>query len=122
MFDVSDDFDAVRDLTAVEAPTADCRIVTPRGEVDAHNAPALRQAISDLLENPAVRHLVMDLSRTTFLDSSALGVLIGALKRMRERDGRLDVVQPPKAIRRIFEITALDRVLDLRESREQALS
>jgi len=97
-------------------------VVTPYGEVDAHSAPSLRQAISDELLDPGVRHLVVDLSRTTFLDSSALGVLIGAFKRMRERDGRLDVVQPPPALRRIFEITALDRILSLYESREQALA
>jgi len=107
---------------AIDAPTERCRVVTPYGEVDAHSAPTLRQAISDELLEPGVTHLVVDLSRTTFLDSSALGVLIGAFKRMRERSGRLDVVQPPAALRRIFEITALDRILSLYESREQALA
>jgi anti-sigma F factor antagonist len=107
---------------AVDAPADRCRVVTPHGEVDAHSAPALRQAISDQLLDAGVTQLVVDLSRTTFLDSSALGVLIGAFKRMRERDGRLDVVQPPAALRRIFEITALDRILSLYESREQALA
>jgi len=104
---------------AVETPSARRRVITPYGEVDAHTAPALRQAIADQLADPYVTQLIVDLSRTTFLDSSALGVLIGAFKRMRERDGRLDIVQPPPAIRRIFEITALDRILPLWESRDQ---
>ena len=106
----------------VYAPNALCRVITPSGEIDAHTAPALRLAVADQLVDPAVTHLVVDLSRTTFLDSSALGVLIGAFKRMRERDGRLDIVQPPPELRRIFEITALDRILPLWESRDLALS
>jgi anti-sigma B factor antagonist len=106
----------------VDSPSARCRVITPHGEVDAHTAPALRQAIAGELADPGVTQLVVDLSRTTFLDSSALGVLIGAFKRMRERDGRLDVVEPPAAVRRIFEITALDRVLSLWESRDEALA
>jgi anti-sigma B factor antagonist len=106
----------------LDTPNAHCRVLAPYGEVDAHTAPELRQAVAVHLADPAVTQLIVDLSRTTFLDSSALGVLIGAFKRMRERDGRLDVVQPAAALRRIFEITALDRILSLYESREEALA
>jgi anti-sigma B factor antagonist len=97
-------------------------VVVPTGEIDAHTAPALRQAVANQLADPAVTHLVVDLSGTTFLDSSALGVLIGSFKRMRERDGRLDIVQPPPELRRIFEITALDRVLPVAETHAAALA
>jgi anti-sigma F factor antagonist len=106
----------------VEAPNASSRVLTPHGEVDAHTAPALRQAVAEQLLDPEVTQLVIDLSHATFLDSSALGVLIGAFKRMTERGGRLDVVQPSAPLRRIFEITALDRILSLRESRQEALA
>ena len=75
-----------------------------------------------MLAEPGVTHLVIDLSGATFLDSSALGVLVGALKRMREADGQLDIVLPTSPLRRIFEITALDRVLVLHETRAEALS
>jgi anti-sigma B factor antagonist len=107
---------------AVEAPEPTVRIVTPVGEIDAHTAPHLRSAIVETLENARIEHLVVDLSRTSFLDSSALGVLVGALKRMREREGRLDIVLPSSHARRIFEITALDRVLTLHETRAGALA
>ena len=105
----------------IDAPSSGSRVVTPRGEIDIHTAPALRLTIAEALADPAVDRLVVDLSQTTFLDSSALGVLIGALKRMREREGRLGIVEPPSSIRRIFEITALDRVLDLHPDRDAAL-
>lgn len=115
-FDVPDERGAV-DLAL---PSAGCVVLTPKGEIDAYSAPLLRDRITDALE-PGVIRLVVDLSRTTFLDSSALGVLVGALKRMRERDGTLHIVVPPPEIRRVFEITNLDRVFDLHDSLASAL-
>ena len=106
----------------VETPSNGCRIVAAGGEIDAHTAPRLRERIHEVLAEPGIDHLVIDLSSATFLDSSALGVLVGALKRMREVDGRFDVVLPTSPLRRIFEITALDRVLALHETRAEALS
>ncbi len=110
-----------RGTVEVDQPFAECWVLTPRGEIDAYSAPLLRERIVQALEADAVTRLVVDLSGTTFLDSSALGVLVGALKRVRERDGRLDVVSPPHGVRRVFEITNLDRVLELHDSLESAL-
>lgn len=75
----------------------------------------------DALASAGVTRLVVDLTQTTFLDSSALGVLVGALKRVREKGGRLDIVRPSAGGRRIFEITNLDRVLDLHDTLGSAL-
>ena len=106
---------------AVEAPREGCRLVAASGEIDAHTAPSLRERIQAVLAEGGIEQLVLDLSGATFLDSSALGVLIGASKRMGELGGRLDIVLPATHLRRIFEITALDRVLSLHESRQSAL-
>jgi anti-sigma B factor antagonist len=106
----------------VEAPREGCRLVAASGDLDAHTAPRLRERIQGVLAEGRVEHLVIDLSGTTFLDSSALGVLVGALKQMGEREGRLDIVLPSSHLRRIFEITALDRVLALHETRASALA
>lgn len=106
----------------VETPSNGCCVVVAGGEIDAHTAPRLRERIHEVLAEPGIDHLVIDLSNATFLDSSALGVLVGALKRMREVDGRFDIVLPTSPLRRIFEITALDRVLALHETRAEALS
>ena len=57
--------------------------------------------------------MVVDLAAVTFLDSSALGAIVGLFRRLRERDGRLRIVQPTGAASRIFEHTGLDAVLDL---------
>jgi anti-sigma B factor antagonist len=106
----------------VRAPSPEVRVVTPTGEIDAHTAPQLRATILDELDDRRVNVLVIDLSGVSFLDSSALGVLVGTLKRMRERGGRLEIVLPASHARRVFEITALERVLSLHETLDEALA
>jgi anti-sigma B factor antagonist len=98
-----------------------CVVVATSGEVDAYSAPELRGELVAALAPPSATLLVVDLSRTTFLDSSALGALVGGLKRAREQDKRLVVVVPLGGVRRIFEITSLDRVFDLYETLGEAL-
>jgi anti-sigma B factor antagonist len=58
----------------------------------------------------------------TFVDSTALGVLIGATKQLQATDGALAIVCPHEKIRRVFQITGLDRVLAMHASRDEAFS
>jgi anti-sigma B factor antagonist len=66
--------------------------------------------------------LVIDLSRVTFIDSMALGVLLDGMKRLRARGGVLRIAGPRPDVRRIFEITLLDRVFPLDATRSEALA
>jgi anti-anti-sigma factor len=66
---------------------------------------------------------VLDLARVRFMDSMALGVVLGASKRLQPQGGQLRVIVPSGSdLRRIFEITMLDRVIPLDESRQEALA
>jgi anti-sigma B factor antagonist len=65
---------------------------------------------------------VVDLSEATFIDSTTLGVLLGTLKRLRTVGGEIALVCTDRNIRKIFEITLLDRVFPLFESRDAAVS
>lgn len=96
-------------------------VVTLRGEVDAYSAPSLRLDLRRLIDGGASVVLI-DLSAVTFLDSSALGALVGALRRLREQGGGLLIVEPETAAARIFGLTGLDTVLDLYPTRAAALS
>ena len=100
----------------------DVWVTTSNGEIDAFSAPSLREDLRHLIEELGARSLVIDLSAVTFLDSSGLGAVVGALRRLNERDGELRIVQPRSAASRIFEHTGLDRVLDLYTDREAAVS
>jgi RNA polymerase sigma-B factor len=82
-------------------------LVTVSGEIDVATSPRLRSELIDLLDQKA-QSIVLDLGGMSFIDSSGLGVLVGALRRLREQDGSSIVLrgmQPP--VRRVFEITGL---------------
>jgi anti-sigma B factor antagonist len=99
-------------------------VVTLRGELDAHDATRLRELFSAAVNDVAVAsrpRLVIDLTGVAFLDSTALGTIIGAVRRVREVGGDLRVVLPETAARRIFEITGLDEVLEVHPTRAAAL-
>jgi len=99
------------------------RVVTLRGEIDAFTAPSLRLEFERLIEEAsALSIFVIDLAAVTFLDSSALGALVGALRLLRARGATLRVVEPEGAVKRIFAQTGLDAVLALYPTRELALS
>lgn len=85
------------------------RVVRLEGELDAFVAPQLREQLGSAIEDAAQDGmLVVDLARVTFLDSTILGALVGALRRMREAGGELKLVYPPHPASRIFELTGLD--------------
>ncbi len=96
-------------------------IIAVAGEIDLYTAPDLKQLLTQVIEDGA-SGVVMDLSETTFLDSTGLGVLIGGLKRLRSRDGALAVVNVDDSISRTFEITGLDQIFTIRTSRDEALA
>jgi anti-anti-sigma regulatory factor len=96
------------------------RRVSDRGDVpacDDDRAGGLRRCRLALGARVSV-----DLSETTVIDSTSLGVLLGAMKRLREHDGRILLVVPQPALRRVFEITMLDRIFPLHETQEEALT
>jgi len=93
--------------------------IAVHGQADLHTAPDLRDAMTNAIDGGATG-LIVDLSAATFVDSMTLGVLLGAVKRLRPRGGKVTVVCVSPHIRRIFEITLLDRVFALHETLESA--
>jgi anti-sigma B factor antagonist len=82
------------------------------GEVDVYTAPRLRERLIELVDAGATS-VVVDLGRVDFLDSTGLGVLVGALKRLRAAGGGLVLVCDKEPLLKIFRITALDQVFPL---------
>src|ERR1700710_1323706 len=107
---------------AVTEPPIDTarHVLAVRGEIDLFTAPELKQVLAEAIEAGRIR-VVVDLTETTFLDSTALGVLIGAVKRLRSRDGALAIVNVDENIAKTFEITGLDQIFTILPSREAAV-
>ena len=95
-------------------------VVAVTGEIDLFTAPELKAVLSEAVEAGRTR-IVVDLTETSFLDSTALGVLIGAVKRLRSRDGVLTIVNTDANIAKTFEITGLDQIFTIRPTRDEAI-
>lgn len=100
---------------------AGASVVSAEGEVDVSTAPALRQRLYELPESAKV---VVDLSEVTFLDSTGLGVLVAALKRVRESDagGDLRLVVTRPQVSKVLEVTGLSTVFSVFSSLDEALA
>lgn len=95
-------------------------LVVVAGEVDVATAPALRDQLDGAIDR-GTPWLVVDLSSVSFIDSTGLGVLIGASKRMEEDGGSLRLVVAEPRILKLFEITGLLDLFTIVPSRDQAL-
>ena len=96
-------------------------VVVAIGEVDVYTAPQLDAELSRLTTEGRT-DLVVDLARVDFLDSTGLSVLVKALKRVREADGRLDVVVTSERVAKVFRITGLDQLIPLHATLADALA
>jgi anti-sigma B factor antagonist len=94
-------------------------VVRVAGEIDVYTAPRLREQLIRLVGSGSV---IVDLDEVTFLDSTALGVLVGALKRQRDHGGTFSVVASGNRVRRLFDITGLTRVFPFYKSVTEATS
>lgn len=104
-----------------EAVGAASHVVTVTGEIDLFTAPELKTRLSAPIDHGASR-VVVDLSDVTFIDSSSLGVLIGAHKQLERSGGALVIVCHDRTIMSTFKITGLDRVFEIVLSRADALA
>src|SRR3954451_23861528 len=94
-------------------------IVEVEGEIDVYTAPRLRELLIDLV-NKGNFHLLVNMEKVDFLDSTGLGVLVGGLKRVRAHDGSLELVCTQERILNIFRITGLTKVFGIFDSVDDA--
>ncbi|WP_433499239.1 STAS domain-containing protein [Sphaerimonospora sp. CA-214678] len=94
-------------------------IVDVEGEIDVYTAPRLRELLIDLV-NKGNFHLLVNMEKVDFLDSTGLGVLVGGLKRVRAHDGSLELVCTQERILKIFRITGLTKVFGIYSSVDEA--
>jgi anti-sigma B factor antagonist len=94
-------------------------VLTVTGELDLSSAPSLKWSLTDLLDG-GCSQLVLDLSLVTFIDSTALGVLVGVHMRLGAGT-RLAIVCANSKVLEILELTGLVGTFELFSTLEQAL-
>ncbi len=89
------------------------QVLAVEGELDLSTSPQFKEALTELLE--ASPWVAIDLRAVSFMDSTALGVVVAGMKRARERDGELALIGPTGSPRKGLSITALDQIMRIVE-------
>lgn len=117
------------DALVASAPFSVCRtgleggvgLIELSGDLDISTAPKFKEELETLI-GEGFTDVIVDLTAVDFIDSSALGVLVGAVRRLHPHDGRMIVVAHSHAVTRPLTLTGLDRVFAVTATREEALA
>jgi anti-sigma B factor antagonist len=104
---------------STENVDTDIAVVRGDGRLNMVSAPQLRETVLAALD-AGRRRIVVDLSNTSFMDSSGLGALIGCLKSARQADGDLRIAAPNEQLRMVLKLSNVDRVLRSYGSADEA--
>lgn|SRR5690606_26030163 len=99
---------------------AEVLIVDVEGQLIVGNRQELKQKVLDELDSGGRKFLV-DFSQTGYIDSSGLGVLVSLSKKIRENGGELRLANLNDDLKTLFELTKLDTLFHIADSRERAL-
>ena len=96
-------------------------VIALKGEIDLHTCASFRDSLRDLIDHKHY-NIVINLAEVPYLDSAALGVLVDAVRRVREHNGSISLVATTPFVRRAFEITRLVKIFHLYNAEEEALA
>jgi anti-sigma B factor antagonist len=108
------------DLSEEQGP-GEVAIVAVRGAIDIFTTPEFQDGLLGVVERGASR-VVLDLTETSFLDSSALAVLLSARKRLAGRAGELAIAGLSPDLQMTFRLTGLDQLFAIETSRDDAVN
>ena len=108
------------DLQIVVRKHGGVPVIELSGEVDAYTSARFREIMLETIDadNPS---LVISMVDVEYIDSSGLGALVGGLKRVSERNGRIVIVCDKPQVRKVFEITGLEKVFPIYDDEAEAV-
>lgn len=99
----------------------DVFVVRLQGSLDVAVQTALKEKLQEFAEKND-DDIVLDFTSVHFIDSSCLGALVALLKRIRERKGDIKIAHLSDDVRSIFQITRLDRVFEIFDTTDEAVT
>jgi stage II sporulation protein AA (anti-sigma F factor antagonist) len=101
----------------------DCKhealLVQVHGDFDLVSAAEFRDKVDMALEDLGPKHLILDLSKVTFMDSSALGVILGRLRKIQSVKGRMFLIGVKPAVRKVLSLSGIMSLLTICQTEEQ---
>ena len=92
--------------------------VRPTGDIDHHATVSLREQTDRLLSEKRPKKLLLDLSKTEFMDSSGIGLVMGRWKLMRDISGRVVIENAPKAIKKVMKMSGIEKLVSMEDKKE----
>jgi anti-sigma B factor antagonist len=103
------------------SPKQRANVLPLDGEIDLHVSPEVAESLRSMIaEKP--RHLVVDLTKVTYLDSSGLAVLIEGMQNVQKYGGRFGLAGVQDEVKHVFDIARLDQVFEIYPDVETALA
>jgi anti-anti-sigma factor len=109
------------ELLTAESPQAGVVVGAIHAEVDLHNSPILRGRLLEALRRWQPKKLVLNMSRVPYVDSSAIAVLVEALKELRRTGGKVMLAELQPRVRGLLEIARLDSIFVIVKDEREAL-
>lgn len=97
-------------------------IATIKGDVDLRNSPELRAALIGLIKDKLPKRLILDLAAVSYMDSSAIAVLVEMLQKMRKAGGKVCLIQVQPRVKGLLEIARLDTIFTIAKDEAEALT
>ena len=94
-------------------------VVSLSGEIDHHNATALRTGIDKLICEKRPKKLVLDLANIAFMDSSGLGLIMGRYALVKHYGGNVSVLDPSPAVIKIMKLAGMERIVPIKKTKEK---
>jgi stage II sporulation protein AA (anti-sigma F factor antagonist) len=91
------------------------------GELDHHTAEELRQRVTSKIEENKINHIILNLEKLSFMDSSGLGVILGRYKQIKSNGGEMVVCSISPAVKRLFDMSGLFKIIRLEQDEVFAL-
>lgn len=110
------------DLIPSVRAVGDAVVLAVRGEVDMHNAPQLRNEVMQVLNKTKPKKLVVDLAQVSYMDSSAIAVLVESLKILHRAGGKVCLLNLQPRVKGILEISRLNAVFTICKDEQEALA
>jgi len=83
------------------------------GNVIFENSNQVKEEAKEIIKEKEIYNLIVDLSSASYLDSSGIGVILSLFKFMRDNNGKLIIANPNEKVKRVFEVTKLNQILDI---------
>ncbi|MGF7184983.1 stage II sporulation protein AA (anti-sigma F factor antagonist) [Desulfitispora alkaliphila] len=92
------------------------------GDMDLIVAEKLKDQVAKLMGQHQCKHLIFNLKKVAFIDSSGLGLILGRYKYVTEKGGQVLIVEPQPQVKRILEMSGLEKIMGIYENETEAFA